>query len=145
RSAPKWGIDLRLKHAHVRGRRQEYAPGFQRNDLAFHLLTPPHRSAYDGCSRMAADNNRHHSSWIISWHQGEFVPVRNPVRQRTPALAALSGSASDQLQRRRRSVWDGTSQFCAGLATGRSTSPQRWSRLPTRLPLLARPHLFFAV
>jgi hypothetical protein len=116
------------------------------NDLGFHLLPASKLAEYDGSSRMATDNTELKS-------QAQACGCASPT-----STARLKGNFNPHpwfivseifgacrckpatLPRSRLGL-EALFEFCAGLMNGRIPSPaERWSRLPTPLPLSARPH-----
>ena len=96
------------------------------NDLGFHLLTMPAEPELLYDRRMAADKVDPKS------HQGcHFRRKAGKIRSALGVNHRASLGCTPTLE----------IQFCAGLMNGRNSLPlSRRSRLPTRLPLSARPH-----
>lgn len=113
------------------------------NDLGFHLLTTLGASEYAVTSRMAADERDPKYSGVCRRSLRAAVgeehldsPEASEIQRRVatkPSFARVLLAAFCDLKVQ--------TSLCAGLINGRNSLPlSRRSRLPTRLPLSARPH-----
>lgn len=110
--------------------------------LAVHLLTTPQAPAYDASSRMATDKTDYGSGIWCAETVGVCKLLNQNQPRRTRPTRVASGCFCGVLVPTPGTI--GISKnLCAGLACGRNTSPSGRSRLPTRLPSLARPHSAF--